>query len=99
MTRIVDVRAFLLQYRFTDEDGAVLLHIEDDFLPENEGSYLIRTEGGKTAVSKANGLEERGVHCSVQQLASILIGFKRPIALEREQMILGEEAAVSNLIK
>lgn len=60
MTRIVDVRAFLLQYRFTDEDGAVLLHIEDDFLPENEGSYLIRTEGEKQLFLKRTVWKKEG---------------------------------------
>lgn len=101
MVRIVDAFEFLKQYRFTEVDGVVHVHIEDDFLPENNGTYQIRTENGQTTVTKTTShqVEDMDIQCSVQQLASICLGYKRPPALYEQGFINGDKEVITQLDK
>ena len=77
MARIVDVKRFLQEYPFAG-DGKIALTIHDDFLPENNGTYQVRTGNTENDVSHNNSGNGNGADCSVQILTGMLLGFRRP---------------------
>lgn len=92
MARIVDVYRFLEQYPFHTENNQSLpaLQVEDDFLPENSGTYQFSFNGEKLGVTCLKSSTDRNViHCTVQQLASMLMGYKRPIELYQADLLVG----------
>ncbi|GGJ98560.1 acetyltransferase [Lentibacillus kapialis] len=100
MARIVDVHAFLQAYPFIKElTEAVTLHITDDFLPENNGDYqLSRTETGINVTCMPwNIRQDEGIDCSVQQLTSMLMGYKRPFELYAADLLRGRWEQVHQL--
>lgn len=99
MARIVDVDPFLKKYSFTEAEGSVHIFIEDDYVPENSACYHIRTQLGKTSISKVKGERNGDINCTIQQFTSICLGFKRPLELFAHQLIDGEIAAVEQLEK
>jgi len=101
MARIVDVFEFLKLHTFAETNQSIAAHIyvEDTFLPENNGTYVIRQTGDQTHVTYTKGSEKSAsaMHCSVQQLASIMFGFKRPSELYHVGAITGNREAVSTI--
>lgn len=94
MARIVDVEAFLKQFPFEWENGKeeVVLHIQDDVATWNNGSYVLKN--GEVYKVK----EERdGVTMSIQTLAAISLGYKRPTALYQLALIHGNQAQIQRL--
>lgn len=98
MARIVDVFAFLKQYPFEKRketsSGTVVLRVEDSFLPENNGSYqLIQTNDGiKVTNIRAEG--QQGIHCTIQQLTMMLLGYKRPMELFHADLLQASEIEI-----
>lgn len=101
MARIVNVFDFLKTYSFseTEQPTSTHVHVEDTFLPENSGTYFIKQTGHQTHVTFTKGTEETttAIHCSVQQLASMMFGFKRPTELFGLEIILGDEQDIHKL--
>ncbi|QTN00581.1 GNAT family N-acetyltransferase [Sediminibacillus dalangtanensis] len=97
MARIVDVPAFLKAYPFRSKNVSlpVHLHVEDDFLPDNAGSY--RIEGGQVVRIEDEILEENAIFCTIQQLTVMLLGAKRPSELYAAGMFSGSPKEVELL--
>lgn len=100
MARIVDVPTFLEAYPFQGH-GEVLelsLAIQDDFFPENSGIYQLSCNGGNVNITRSKMTETQGdIHCSIQQLTSMLIGFKRPLELYELGLITGKRTKIEQL--
>lgn len=98
MARIVDVFAFLKQYPFRESGHkpALVIHVDDDFLSENSGSYeLVEDESG-VEITKVSQ-ERSGIKCTVQLLTSMLLGYKRPLELYDAGLIQGKLKEVEQL--
>lgn len=89
MARIVDVPGFLASYPFNEDlpDATLLLHVEDCFLPENSGSYEITVENGGIRIAQSDTNRREGIHCNVQELTSMLLGYRRPQELAEVGLI------------
>src|SRR5699024_6001900 len=82
MARIVDVHTFLKQFPFTEGGEQITIHVKDDFFPENTGTYQLQLNGANTNVTFINGKHvQSGIHCSVQKLTSMCLGYIRPMEL------------------
>lgn len=99
MARIVDVHSFLKQYPFEAVSESVVIDVTDDSLPENSGSYHIKVAQGQSSVTKVKQGAQAGVQCSVQQLASMLLSFKRAPELYEHGLISGHEHAIQRFDK
>ncbi|WP_174615431.1 GNAT family N-acetyltransferase [Virgibacillus ihumii] len=90
MARIVDVQRFLEQYPFELSDHQVLpaLQIEDDFLSDNNGTYQLTRSGTGVSCLKTS-TDRKTIQCTVQQLISMLMGYKRPTELYQTGLISG----------
>ncbi|RYG72825.1 GNAT family N-acetyltransferase [Lentibacillus lipolyticus] len=99
MARIVDVHAFLRQFPFRNASTSVVLHINDSFLPENNGIYHVRqseTGTNVTHLSMSDG-KRCGVQCNAGHLAAMLLGYRRPADLHWAGLIQGNREAVDKL--
>ncbi|WP_067730367.1 GNAT family N-acetyltransferase [Oceanobacillus damuensis] len=102
MARIVDVLAFLKEFPFEPAPNtSISIHIEDSFLPENNGLYQIHQTEESSAVSYQDGTakDNGGVNCTVQQLTVMLLGYKRPMELYKAGLIQGDLYSVEVLEK
>jgi len=99
MVRIVDVESFLKQFPYTNHDGVITLSVEDEFFPENTSVYEVKVADQKaTSIKKVNQTDD-AIHCKVQYLASIFLGYKRVTELYEEELITGSKEAVRELEK
>lgn len=100
MARIVDVFEFLKQYPFQlgNEQSTLTLHVEDSFLPENNGTYQLRQSGGETNVTfmQSNSSED-GIYSTIQYLTSMFIGYRRPLELYNLGLIQGKKEQIEQL--
>lgn len=96
MARIVDVWGFLNQYPLKKNVSPenVLIHVVDDFFPENSGTYLF---GNEVKIKKVTEDVAYGVHCSVQLLTAMLLGYKRPSELYELDLIQGLPEEIKKL--
>lgn len=103
MARIVDVEAFLTNYSFIASDSKVFIHIQDEYAPWNNGTYLLTNEGVKVFKEKQGSScahpPERGVTMDIRSLTAILLGYKRPSQLYEMELLKGKGAEVSELEK
>lgn len=97
MIRIVNVQAFLEAYPFETENFELTIQVEDSFFEDNNGCYHIENIDGKTNVQKITEQKTAMIHCSIQQLASVMIGYQCPFYLHQCQLIAGELSAVQKL--
>jgi len=91
MLRLLDVRAALLARGYPALTASVELHVQDEFLPENTGRYLLALQGGAARV------ETRGsapvVRLSVGALAALYSGFATPWQLAVAGRLDADDAA------
>lgn len=101
MARIVDVRQFLHLYlqNVPTDPFSLQLNIYDDFMHDNSGTYSINKTMDSLHIDYSIGNNEKGsaIHCSVQQLTSIFLGYKRPTELYALGMISGDIIEVEKL--
>src|SRR5699024_5796153 len=99
MARIVDVFAFLKAYPFKKGTSRpVTLHVTDAFLPENDRDYqLSQTGTGTNVTCVQSDIGGEGIQCSVQQLTSALMGYKRPVELYAADLIQGKPEQIERL--
>lgn len=93
MARIVDVPGFLERIPFADNGARLVLHVKDAFLEENSGTYVL--QNGKVTATEAPG--EAGVRLDVQELASLLFGYRRPTELAVAGLIDGDGDSLKSL--
>ncbi|WP_217588863.1 GNAT family N-acetyltransferase [Lentibacillus saliphilus] len=98
MARIVDVPGFLQAYPFEAVNHSVKLSVEDEFMPENSGTYHVtQTDGATRVTAIQNHVNDQGVKCSVQLLTMMLLGYKRPTALKEAGLLNARRADVEAL--
>ena len=91
MARIVDVKEFLLGYPFAQSDFQIRLAVSDRIVSWNHGTFDISVVNEKVAVQKVSDeLEEHAVQLTVQTLATMLLGYKRPSYLEKIERLQGD---------
>jgi predicted acetyltransferase len=98
MARIVDVFSFLKQYPFrkSGQDRELMINVEDAFFPENNGAYKLTED--RTGVDVEKVLNDgTGIHCIVQLLTSMFLGYKRPLELYEADLIRGKVEEIEQL--
>lgn len=102
MARIVDAEQCLQKYKF-NEVNKVFIHLEDEFAPWNNGSYLIGNGDVKVFKNKqgSNCVQppQRGVRMDINALTAIVFGYKRPVELFELGYIQGLESEITVLEK
>ena len=74
MVRILDPVKVLLNMRYPEESGQFVIHVQDDFLPENTANYQVIFENGKAkTVLKTN--EKYDLSVTVQTFSQLAMGF------------------------
>ncbi|MDP4161635.1 MAG: GNAT family N-acetyltransferase [Bacillota bacterium] len=101
MARLVDVEKCLKQYPFAGMDDSVFLHVEDEYAPWNNGSYLIGKGKFQSFKEKSGSrcveVPKRGIHINSNALTAILFGYKRPVDLHEMELIQGSEDEIATL--
>lgn len=100
MARIVDVLSFLRAYPYSEANVAksISLNIVDEFFPENDGHYTIKHDGEHISVERKVSIEDTNViHCSIQQLTKMFMGYVRPMDLYYLGLISGSKVEVEKL--
>jgi predicted acetyltransferase len=103
MARIVDAEQCLQKYQFNHGNDKVFIHLEDEYAPWNNGSYLIGNGEVKVFKEKqgSNCVQppQRGVRMDVNSLTAILFGYKRPTELFELGYLKGLESEIVVLEK
>lgn len=98
MARIVDVKEFLLRYPFARNTFNIRLAVTDRIVKWNHGTFEISVLDGQVVVEKVSReLEENAVQLTVQTLATMLLGYKRPNYLEKIERLQGDPLAIALL--
>lgn len=98
MARIVDVKEFLLRYPFVGNDFQLRLAVSDRIVAWNNGTFVITVQEGKVSVDKiSETLSENAIHLTVQTLATMLLGYKRPSYLEKIERLQGNTIEIALL--
>ncbi|UPW84964.1 enhanced intracellular survival protein Eis [Lysinibacillus sp. Ag94] len=98
MARIVDVKEFLLRYPFTGNDFQLRLAVRDRIVAWNNGTFVITKQDGKVAVEKVSETQsENAIQLTVQTLATMLLGYKRPSYLEKIERLQGNAIEIALL--
>jgi predicted acetyltransferase len=95
MLRVVHVERALLERGYPALDAAIDLHIEDDLLRENTGTYALRVTAGAPELG-APGAARRA-RLSVSALAALYSGFASPHELALAGRLEADEAALATL--
>lgn len=99
MARIVDAEQCLQKYQFNE--GRVFIHLEDEYAPWNNGSYLIANGEVKAYREKqrSNCVQppQRGVRMNINSLSALLFGYKRPAELFELGYLKGPESEIAVL--
>lgn len=102
MARIVDLPAFVAQYRFQAGGEAVRLRlqVEDIYAPWNDGEWILSVSAeGEGALAKAGAApdHEPVIRCTIQILSAMMIGYQRPDKLWRGERFAAAEHDVERL--
>ncbi|PRO65418.1 GNAT family N-acetyltransferase [Alkalicoccus urumqiensis] len=111
MARIVHVENMLNQLPLRLElNEAVVLHLQDPLLKENEGTYIVSrdpseeprvrffpAEGESETIARQ--LPKNGIHLDIKALSSIVMGDTSPLLLWKEGLITGDEESIQKLDK
>jgi predicted acetyltransferase len=101
MARIVDAEQCLQKHYFNDISKNMFLHIEDEYAPWNNGSYLIANGEVKVYKDKpgSNCVQppQRGVRLNINSLTALVFGYKRPTELFELGYLKGSESEIELL--
>ena len=99
MGRIVDAERFLQVYPYSPHPKLqpFVITVEDSFMPTNSGNYLFSELDGAVKVQKINDHNYPTVHCSIQQLSAVMLGYQRAKDLAILQLISGDSPAIQQL--
>jgi predicted acetyltransferase len=103
MARIVDAEQCLQKYQFNNVINKVFIHLEDEYAPWNNGSYLI-TNGEVKVFKEKQGSNcvqppQRGVRMDINSLTALVFGYKRPAELFELGYLKGPESEIAVLEK
>lgn len=103
MARVVDAEQCLNKYPFNNINNKVFLHIEDEYAPWNNGTYLLSDGEVKVYKDKqgSNCVQppKRGVRLDINSLTALLFGYKRPAELFELGYIQCQETEIEVLEK
>ncbi|MGE7090557.1 GNAT family N-acetyltransferase [Lysinibacillus sp. NPDC048646] len=98
MARIVDVKEFLLRYPFIGNNFQLRLAVSDRIVAWNNGTFIVTVKDGEVSVEKLSELlSENAVQLTVQTLATMLLGYKRPYYLEKIERLHGNAVEIALL--
>ncbi|HWL25756.1 MAG TPA: GNAT family N-acetyltransferase [Ureibacillus sp.] len=98
MARIVDVEKFLERYPFDEPNFHIRFVLKDRMVEWNNGTFDIESVNGKVTIKKVNDVDEKiSVHLSIQTLATMLLGYKRPKYLASIERLLGDKETIAVL--
>nr|WP_263328142.1 GNAT family N-acetyltransferase [Neobacillus sp. Marseille-Q6967] len=101
MSRIIDAEQCLKRYQFNHTTEKIFLHIDDQFAPWNNGSYLISQDDIRVFKNKPGSScvhpPQKGLSMDINSLASLLFGYKRPTELFEMGYIRGNEKEAAEL--
>ncbi|MNZ76533.1 hypothetical protein D3C78_950430 [compost metagenome] len=102
MARIVDAERFIGQYRFTPDTQkeAIPITLTDKSAPWNEGSYTLHIEpdGSAALIRHEDDKQQNDAICvDIGTLATMLLGYMRPLQLSQLERIHGKIELVNRL--
>jgi predicted acetyltransferase len=101
MARIVDAEQCLQKYQFSNVSDQVFIHLEDQYAPWNNGSYLIANGEIKVFKNKQGSHcvqpPQRGVRMDINSLTALVFGYKRPVDLFELGFLKGNESEIAVL--
>ncbi len=98
MARIVDVKEFLLRYPFIGNNFQLRLAVSDRIVAWNNGTFIVSVQDGEVSVEKLSELlSENAIQLTVQTLATMLLGYKRPYYLEKIERLHGNAVDIALL--
>ncbi|WP_160720216.1 GNAT family N-acetyltransferase [Bacillus sp. USDA818B3_A] len=99
MCRIVNAKVCLEKFPFNRDAEPVFLHLEDPFCSWNNGSYLVGNNEVKEFKAKQGSHcvnpPKRGIQMTVNELSTIIFGYKRPADLYEMGLIKGSEEEIN----
>ncbi|WP_208585814.1 GNAT family N-acetyltransferase [Gracilibacillus suaedae] len=101
MSRIVDAEAFLAQFPYNKSGhfSSFAIHIEDEFLPENTGTYqLSMNEHDEMIIDRVDNQNSLPtVTMKIQQMTQMFLGYKRAHELLSLELLDGDQKAIGQL--
>ncbi|MGH0524568.1 GNAT family N-acetyltransferase [Bacillus cereus] len=93
MSRIVDVEQFFKQYElnWNNVQQELILHITDSFAPWNNVS--VRFANHEITIIKEETID-KGIKLDINELSTIMFGYKRPLQLNELELISGSEEEI-----
>lgn len=97
MGRIVDVKQFLASYQCepVGEKICFSFEITDDFLPWNNGTFIVSFQNGKCTF--VDQVPDYKIKLSIATFTTMLLGYKTAKKLFRMGRIFGDEEAITKL--
>lgn len=93
--RLLDIPA-ALRSRSYEQDGNLVIGVDDPFRPDNTGAYTLTVERGEARVEKADD-EERDIECDVDVLGHLYLGGGDAYGMAHAGRIRGRDEAVRTL--
>ncbi|MCQ6560498.1 GNAT family N-acetyltransferase [Paenibacillus mendelii] len=101
MARIIDVAGFIRKYRFSSGTvgETISLAVSDRYAPWNEGFFWLRMgKDGAVEVERSEGeMKKADIACNIQTLSTMLLGYRSPAFLHREERLQGDLTIVMKL--
>jgi predicted acetyltransferase len=102
MARIVDVSAFISEYRFepAQSDEVFHINIDDNYAPWNHRCFEIHVSiTGKASVwdPVLSNNKEVGINCDIQTFTAMMLGYHRPLDLLEMGLIFGDKEITKRL--
>ena len=93
--RLLDIQA-ALESRSYQQDGTLIIGVDDPFRPDNTGVYALTVENGE-AKCEAAGQTEPDLECGVDVLGHLYLGGGDAYGMAHAGRIRGDDRAVTNL--
>lgn len=100
MARIVDIKAFLKKYPFTDHHpGELTLRVEDASASWNEGVWRIKVneQGRADVIMLPESSEDADLSADIQTLTALFMGYKHPLELHGMNRLRGAISQVKRM--
>ncbi|SFA76027.1 MULTISPECIES: enhanced intracellular survival protein Eis [unclassified Bacillus (in: firmicutes)] len=103
MARLVDVESCLNKFSFVNTGENLFIHLEDQYAPWNNGTYMISEDGVKVFKDKPGSAcahpPQKGISMDINSLTAIIFGYKRPMELYEIGRLTGNMKEIEHLEK
>lgn len=93
--RLLDIPA-ALESRSYEQDGTLVIGVDDPFRPDNTGTYTLMVEGTEAKCEKADGVEP-DIVCEVDVLGHLYLGGGDAYGMAHAGRLRGRDEAVGTL--